>query len=127
MVYLLGDVQGCDAALASMLDRIGFSASRDQLVVLGDLVNRGPDSLAVLQRLHALGNAATCLLGNHDLHLLAVAHGVRPAHRNDTLGGILDSSQRTMWLNGCARGHWLAVSKVGCACMRDCCRNGMAR
>ena len=108
MVYLLGDVQGCDAALASMLDRIGFSASRDQLVVLGDLVNRGPDSLAVLQRLHALGNAATCLLGNHDLHLLAVAHGVRPAHRSDTLGGILDSSQRTMWL------EWLRARPLAC-------------
>jgi len=88
-VYLIGDLQGCDEPLQRLLDTIGFSPSRDTLVVLGDLVNRGPASLAVLRRLIALGNAAECLLGNHDLHLLAVAHGVRKAHRTDTLDDIL--------------------------------------
>ena len=89
MQYLVGDVQGCRDALDRLLAEIGFSPSRDRLVVLGDLVNRGPDSTGVLDRLRRLGSAATCLLGNHDLHLLAVAHGVRPAHRRDTIGELL--------------------------------------
>lgn len=88
-LYLIGDVQGCDAALGRLLAEIGFSPSRDQLVLLGDLVNRGPDSLKVLRRLKALGDAAQCLLGNHDLHALAVACGARPAHKSDTLGELL--------------------------------------
>ena len=74
-LYLIGDVQGCDGALQQVLDRIAFSPSRDTLVLLGDLVNRGPDSLPVLRRLMGLGDSAQCLLGNHDLHLLAVASG----------------------------------------------------
>ena len=82
-----------------MLDKIGFSPSRDHLVVLGDLVNRGPKSLATLQRLRALGDSATCLLGNHDLHLLAVAHGVRKLHRGDTFGDMLESQRRGEWLD----------------------------
>lgn len=83
--YLIGDVQGCDQPLQRLLDTIDFSPSRDTLYLLGDLVNRGPGSLAVLRRLMALGTSAQCLLGNHDLHLLAVAAGVRPLHRSDTL------------------------------------------
>lgn len=98
-LYLIGDLQGCDEPLQRLLDTIDFSPSRDRLVVLGDLVNRGPDSLAVLRRLMALGNAAECLLGNHDLHLLAVAHGVRKAHRTDTLDDILQAPDRDALLD----------------------------
>ena len=100
-LYLIGDVQGCDAALGRLLETIDFSPSRDQLVLLGDLVNRGPDSLAVLRRLKALGDAAQCLLGNHDLHALAVACGARAAHRSDTLQALLaapDAEQLFEWL-----------------------------
>lgn len=93
-VYLIGDVQGCDAPLQRLLDTFDFSPSRDTLYFLGDLVNRGPDSLAVLRRLMSLGSSAQCLLGNHDLHLLAVAQGVRKAHRNDTLDDILAAPDR---------------------------------
>lgn len=93
-LYLIGDVQGCDSALGRLLDKVGFSASRDTLYLLGDLVNRGPDSAAVLRRLIGYGAAARCLLGNHDLHLLAVAHGIRPPHRSDTLGGVLSAPDR---------------------------------
>ncbi len=100
-LYLIGDVQGCDSALGQLLSEVHFSPSRDRLVLLGDLVNRGPASLAVLRRLAALGDAAQCLLGNHDLHALAVACGVRPAHRSDTLAELLaapDAAQLLDWL-----------------------------
>ncbi len=98
---MIGDVQGCDDALERLLAHIGFSPSRDTLYLLGDLVNRGPQSLAVLRRVMALGGAARCVLGNHDLHLLAVSQGVRKPHRSDTLQTVLnapDRSQLIDWL-----------------------------
>src|ERR1700712_1889995 len=98
MHYLVGDIQGCAAALDRLLEAIAFSPSRDHLYVLGDLVNRGPGSLATLRRLRGLGDAATCVLGNHDWHLLAVAAGVRPRHRSDTFDDILDAPDREAWL-----------------------------
>lgn len=99
MHWLVGDIQGCDDALARLLAEIGYSPSRDHLHALGDLVNRGPRSLAVLRRLRALEGSATCLLGNHDLHLLALAHGVRRAHRSDTLHEVLAAPDRAAWLD----------------------------
>ena len=116
MIHLVGDVQGCARALDRLLAVIGFSPSRDRLVVLGDLVNRGPDSLAVLRRLAALGDAATCLLGNHDLHLLAVAQGVRGLHRSDTLQDILDAPDRAMWIDW-VRHRRLAHREAGWLCV----------
>ena len=92
--YLIGDVQGCDEALARLLHTLDFSPSRDTLYLLGDLVNRGPDSLAVLRRVHALGASARCVLGNHDLHALAVAAEVRRPGRSDTLGELLRAPER---------------------------------
>lgn len=100
-LYLIGDVQGCDAALQRLLDELSFSPSRDTLFLLGDLVNRGPDSARVIRRLMGYGGAAQCVLGNHDLHLLAIAHGVRKPHRKDTLDEILsapDSAAMLDWL-----------------------------
>lgn len=100
-LYLIGDLQGCDAPLQRLLAEIDFSPSRDTLYLLGDLVNRGPDSLAVLRRLRALGEAAQCLLGNHDLHLLAVWQGIRPQGKSDTLTEILvapDCNDLLDWL-----------------------------
>ena len=98
MIYLVGDVQGCDAELGRLLARLDFSPSRDRLVLLGDLVNRGPASLAVLRRVAAMGGAAVCLLGNHDLHLLAVAHGARQLHRGDTFVDVLQAPDAAQWL-----------------------------
>jgi len=92
--YLIGDLQGCDAPLGRLLAKIDFSPSRDSLYLLGDLVNRGPASGAVLRRLMACGDAARCLLGNHDLSLLAVAHGDKAPHRNDTMDDILRAPDR---------------------------------
>jgi bis(5'-nucleosyl)-tetraphosphatase (symmetrical) len=116
MNYLVGDVQGCDRALKRLLAECGFSPSRDHLVVLGDLVNRGPDSLAVLRRLRGLGDAATCLLGNHDLHLLAAAHGARAPGKGDTLDDVLTAPDRhacVEWL----RQRRMAVIECGWLCV----------
>ena len=81
--------------IGARADEIAFTPSRDTLWLLGDLVNRGPDSAGVLRRLMGYGAAARCLLGNHDLHLLAIAHGVRPPHRSDTLDGVLHAPDRS--------------------------------
>ena len=89
-LYLIGDLQGCHAPFQRLLAKIDFSPSRDTLYLLGDLVNRGPDSLDVLRNLKALGNAAQCLLGNHDLHLLALWQGARKPGRKDTLTAVLE-------------------------------------
>lgn len=93
-LYCIGDIQGCDSALGRLLDTIGFSASRDTVYLLGDLVNRGPDSADVLRRCMRHGDAIRCLLGNHDLHLLAAAQGARKPSRRDTLGSVLDAPDR---------------------------------
>jgi len=97
----VGDIQGCDDAFERLLATIGFSPSRDALYVLGDLVNRGPDSAAVLRRCITLGDSVRPLLGNHDLHLLAAAYGTRRPSRRDTLQGILlapDRDEMLEWL-----------------------------
>lgn len=112
MNYLIGDVQGCCDALDRLLAEIGFSPSRDRLYMLGDLVNRGPDSLGVLRTLRGFGDAAVCLLGNHDLHLLAVAAGLRQPHRKDTTRDILEAPDRDAWI-AWLREHRLAVYEHG--------------
>lgn len=106
MIFLVGDVQGCDSALGRVLDTAGFSPSRDRLVLLGDLVNRGPASLAVLRRVAGYGSSAVSLLGNHDLHLLAVAAGVRGLHKGDTFGDVLGAPDAGQWL------HWLRQQRL---------------
>ncbi|MCZ2104957.1 MAG: symmetrical bis(5'-nucleosyl)-tetraphosphatase [Comamonadaceae bacterium] len=90
-LYCVGDIQGCADAFDRLLAEIDFSPSRDTLYVLGDLVNRGPDSATVLRRCAALEGSVFALLGNHDLHLLAVAQGVRPPSRRDTLDALLQA------------------------------------
>ncbi len=97
--YLVGDIQGCDAPLERLLQKIDFSPSRDQLYVLGDLVNRGPDSAGVLRRLMAMGSSVQCVLGNHDLHLLAVAAGASTSKRLDTLDDLLHAPDRQAMLD----------------------------
>jgi bis(5'-nucleosyl)-tetraphosphatase (symmetrical) len=92
--YAVGDVQGCDRELRELLDRVGFSADRDRLWLVGDLVNRGPGSLATLRLVRALGDNAVVVLGNHDLHLLALAHGADRRRRSDTLDEVLAASDR---------------------------------
>lgn len=100
--YAIGDIQGCLAPFRALLDDIGFSPDRDQLLLVGDLVNRGPDSLGVLRFVRGLGAAARTVLGNHDLHLLALHHDPdRRPRSSDTLDAVLaapDCEQLLDWL-----------------------------
>lgn len=100
-LYLIGDIQGCDEALERLLQRIDYSPSRDTLYILGDLVNRGPHNAQVLRRLMGFGSSVQCVLGNHDLHLLAVSFGARKLHASDTIQDILQATDRDALL------HWL--------------------
>jgi bis(5'-nucleosyl)-tetraphosphatase (symmetrical) len=99
--YAIGDIQGCYDELKQLMERLRFSSDRDQLYFVGDLVNRGPASLEVLRFVRALDGNAVVVLGNHDLHLLAVAHGTRRNRKSDTLDDVLsapDRSQLLEWL-----------------------------
>jgi bis(5'-nucleosyl)-tetraphosphatase (symmetrical) len=93
-LYAIGDIQGCHAEFCQLLDLIAFSPDSDRLWLVGDLVNRGPESLAVLREVRKLGDAATTVLGNHDFHLLTVAAGHRRQHHSDTLDAILEAPDR---------------------------------
>ncbi len=98
-VYAIGDVQGCFKSLQALLKRLRYKGDRDELWFVGDLVNRGPDSLSVLRFVRALGDGARMVLGNHDLNLLAVAVGARPKARRDTLQAVLEASDRDQLLD----------------------------
>ncbi|HWF60589.1 MAG TPA: symmetrical bis(5'-nucleosyl)-tetraphosphatase [Nitrospira sp.] len=99
--YAIGDVQGCHDALQRLVQHIRFDPTKDRLWFVGDLVNRGPDSLEVLRYVKALGGSARTVLGNHDLFLLAVAEGVVDLRAKDTIHDILDAADRHELL------HWL--------------------
>jgi bis(5'-nucleosyl)-tetraphosphatase (symmetrical) len=112
-VFALGDIQGCDFELAKLLTRLPEHAS---IICLGDLVNRGPDSLGVLRRIMRLGQRAKIVLGNHDIYFLACAHGLRQAQPGDTLNALLAAPEREQLI------HWLrhqplAVSHNGFLCV----------
>lgn len=104
--YAIGDIQGCFEALQRMLALIEFEPTQDRLWFVGDLVNRGPDSLAALRFIKDLGDGAVTVLGNHDLHLLTVAAGFARLHRGDTLSEILEAPDREDLL------HWLRSRKL---------------
>jgi len=100
-VYAIGDVQGCFAPLQSLLEKIQFSPDSDTLWFTGDLVNRGPESVEVLRYVKSLGSNAITVLGNHDLHLLAVAHDKKQQNKRDTLNSVLeadDAAELIDWL-----------------------------
>ncbi|MFQ5582674.1 MAG: symmetrical bis(5'-nucleosyl)-tetraphosphatase [Mariprofundaceae bacterium] len=92
-VYAVGDIQGCYNPLRRLLDKIHFNPASDQLWCVGDLVNRGPDSLATLRFLKSLGKSCLCVLGNHDLHLLERACGGR-GYKRDTFNDVLKAPDR---------------------------------
>lgn len=90
--YAIGDIQGCYHAFQALLARVQFNPKRDSLWLVGDIINRGSGSLEVLRWCYQHQNIIKIVLGNHDLHALAVAHGIKPAHRGDTLQALLDAS-----------------------------------
>ena len=92
--YAIGDVQGCMASLERLLALIEYTPGRDELWLVGDLVNRGPRSLDVLRWARAQGDAIVTVIGNHDLHLLARAAGVSPEKKRDTLDDVLAAPDR---------------------------------
>jgi bis(5'-nucleosyl)-tetraphosphatase (symmetrical) len=99
--YAIGDLQGCLEPLKQLLSEIGFSPARDRLWFVGDLVNRGPQSLEALRFVRSLGERAVTVLGNHDLHLITVAEGFGRHHKSDTLDAVLrapDRNQLLSWL-----------------------------
>jgi bis(5'-nucleosyl)-tetraphosphatase (symmetrical) len=107
--YVIGDVQGCYTPLRQLLDKLEFEPGQDTLWSVGDLVNRGPDSLQVLRYLHGIGENSVIVLGNHDLHLLGVWAGQRKTHESDTLHDILeapDCDELMHWLRHRPMAHY---------------------
>lgn len=98
-IYAIGDVQGCFDDLQRLLIEIDFNKKKDQLWFVGDLVNRGPKSLETLRFIKSLGDAAICVLGNHDLHLLALAYDLSPYRAKDTLQPILEAPDKNELLD----------------------------
>ena len=114
--YAIGDIQGCFEAFKELLVAIAYNPARDRLWLAGDLVNRGENSIDTLRWCMAHDDGIVAILGNHDLHLLAVAEGFVPPHRNDTLAEILDAPDRDEVLDWLRRrpmlhreGDWLMV------------------
>jgi len=100
--YVIGDLQGCLTPLQRLLDKIAYNPANDALWFVGDIVNRGPQSLDTLRFVKSLGKSAITVLGNHDLHLLAVVQGVRKVSSKDTLDDILgapDRDELCRWLS----------------------------
>jgi len=106
--YAIGDLQGCFTPLERLLERIHFDPARDRLWFVGDLVNRGPESLQCLRFVKSLGERAVTVLGNHDLHLVCVAEGLEKQKGRDTLDDILkapDRDELIAWLRTRALMH----------------------
>ncbi|AEJ01002.1 Bis(5'-nucleosyl)-tetraphosphatase, symmetrical [Nitrosomonas sp. Is79A3] len=104
--YAIGDLQGCFTAFQRLIDLIRFDPAQDKLWLVGDIVNRGPDSLSLLRYIKQAGDAMIMVLGNHDLHLLMVAAGIAKNHSSDTIQPILDAPDRDELL------YWLRQQKL---------------
>ena len=97
--YVVGDIQGCLEPLQCLLEQIDFNPQQDQLICAGDLVNRGPDSLGTLRFLHQMKDSVSIVLGNHDLHLLAIFHGIRPIKKHSSLQAIIDADEAQLYID----------------------------
>jgi bis(5'-nucleosyl)-tetraphosphatase (symmetrical) len=104
--YAIGDIQGCYESLQCLLEKISFNPQQDRLWLVGDLINRGPDSLATLRFLYSLRDSIEFVLGNHDLHFLAVAQGLRKQSQSDTVTTLLNAPDKQQLVN------WLRQGKL---------------
>lgn len=104
--YAIGDIQGCFEPLQCLLNKINFNPEKDKLWLAGDIINRGPDSLATLRFLYKIRDSVTLVLGNHDLHFIAVYYGLRKAGKNDTLDQLLIAPDRADLV------YWLRFQKL---------------
>ena len=104
--YAIGDIQGCLESLQCLLEKVQFDPQKDRLWLVGDLINRGPDSLGTLRFLYSLRDSIEFVLGNHDLHFLAVAYGLRKQSQNDTLQALLDAPDKQQLVD------WLIQGKL---------------
>ena len=107
--YAVGDIQGCFAAFLRLLEKIRFNPRGDRLWLVGDIVNRGPNSLDALRWVYENRRRVAVVLGNHDIHLLMVREGFAQAHGADTLDEILaapDAEKLCDWLRHCPLFHW---------------------
>ncbi len=114
-LYAVGDLQGCLEPLQCLLQKVNFNPQIDRLWLVGDLVNRGPQSLETLRFLYGMRQAVTCVLGNHDLHLLAVAYNIERLKKADTLREIIeapDCDQLIDWLRRQKLMHYDPVRDV---------------
>jgi len=108
--YAVGDIQGCYDPLVRLLDHVNFDPSRDTLLCVGDLVNRGPKSLETLRLLKSLNNHCVISLGNHDIHLLAMIYGIRKPRPQDSLTKILEAHDADQLANWLRNQHLLVVN-----------------
>ncbi|MDW3095650.1 MAG: symmetrical bis(5'-nucleosyl)-tetraphosphatase [Gammaproteobacteria bacterium] len=92
-VYAIGDIQGCFSELEQLLNKINFDINADKLWFVGDLVNRGPQSLETIQFVRSIDDSVQCVLGNHDIHLIACYVGVQTCKPKSSLNQILQHSQ----------------------------------
>lgn len=115
-LYLIGDIQSCYTPFKQLLQKIDFSPSRDELILLGDMINRGTQTLETVEAILQLDDAVKCLLGNHDIHFLSVAYGLRSPRPHDTLNPLLQSAKKDFYINWFRQQHlaldiqgWLMV------------------
>lgn len=109
--YLIGDIHGCYDELRALLEQVAFNPQRDTLWLTGDLVARGPGSLEVLRYVHSLGNSVRLVLGNHDLHLLAIFAGISRNKTKDRLTPLLESDECDLLLNWLRRQPVLQIDE----------------
>jgi len=112
--YVIGDIQGCYDGLRRVLDKVQFDEKHDKLLAVGDLVARGEDSLSTLRFLKSLGSRFCSVLGNHDLHLLAVVNGVRKPKKSDKLQPLLDAPDLSELI------HWLRQFPLATKIDKNC-------
>tara|TARA_Y100000766_G_C18879561_1_gene592688 strand:- start:425 stop:1258 length:834 start_codon:yes stop_codon:yes gene_type:complete len=97
--YAIGDIQGCYDELIILLDKIKFQSEQDQLLICGDIINRGPKSLETIEFLYSIKKNCHITLGNHDLHFLAVAEGVKEISDSDTFQAILEDENIDIYVS----------------------------